>query len=802
MTRFWLLGVAVLAGGLRAETTIVGTAVDAQRQPVEFVAVSLRPAGGGGAGQSVVTDRRGRFVLEKVAAGEYIVVYNLVGADDAATPRFTIGADAKTLDLGPLVVNGAASPPVKLEKVEVRAKQEVLINSIDRKVYRVGQDVQSATGSAGDLLQNLPSVQVDLEGNVSLRGSENVMLLINGRTSTLMGRSRAQALQQLPADAIERIEVITNPSAKYKPDGTGGIINLVLKRKRESRRSAIVNTSVGNERRYNTGVLLNYNAGPWNFFTHASLRQDDRERRGTEFRTSVDPSTDEASRVEKRSVEHARPFTRLARGGVDYAIDKQNKIGLTGSWDRRSVTRYATDFYVSRDPRGRVVSDHERVRYAPEWEESGEVTATFQHTFPQEDHELNIELKTAKTTEAEDNRYTNRHRTPARAATFENVRIAPTERETEAIVEYARPLGREAKLEAGYTHTLRRLDANFTAETFDPARGVFVNDATRSNRFHYRDTIDAFYLTYGRSFRKFGLLAGLRPEFTRVQSDLVTLGRRISHTYNRAYPSLHLAYKLTERHEFQWNYSHRVHRPDPDELNPFPEYADPFNVRRGNPALVPEDVHSIEAGYGFNAEPTTLTAAVYHRYLYHGFTSITRDIGGGVLLTTQENLSTSRSTGLELTANTELGKRVTLNFSSNTFFNAIDASNLGGARDQSNVSWSAKLGATFHLPKNTLLQLHTNYTSTRLTAQGSRRPTYVTNLGLRHEFFQKRAAAILTISDVFNSLQERSRIDTPVLQQEVVRRRSARIVYVGFSYTFGQPAKKAKDEPMKFDDSL
>jgi outer membrane receptor protein involved in Fe transport len=316
--------------------------------------------------------------------------------------------------------------------------------------------------------------------------------------------------------------------------------------------------------------------------------------------------------------------------------------------------------------------------------------------------------------------------------------------------------------------------------------------------------IDAFYVTYAHSLDRFGFLAGLRPEFASTKSVLVNTGETITQDYSRVYPSLHLSYKLTDRQELQANYSHRVHRPESEDLNPFPEYVDPFTLRAGNPHLKPEDIHSIEAGYQFKDDRTTLLATVYHRYLYNGFTNVTRDIGNSVLLTTHENLATSRSTGVELAATADLGKAVTLNFSSNTFFNSIDASNLGFTGTKSDVSWSAKLGASVHLAKNTLFQFNTNYASSRLTPQGSRRPTFVANFGLRQEFLQKKLAVALTVSDVFNSLKEASLLDTPLLKEEVTRRRSARIIYLGFTYNFGKAGKKTKDDhdPLKFDNQI
>ncbi len=787
------------AGAAQGSGLITGTTMDrAANRPVEFVAVTLRKSDGTVV-QSTVSDREGRFNLEKVPAGEYTLVYNLVGTDSRSTPAFRVDAQHPQMNFTALDVAAAV---LQLDKLEVKGKQEAFLNSIDRKTYNVGKEIQSATGSASDLLQNLPSVQVDIDGRVSLRGSDNVMILINGRTSTLMGRSRAEILQQLPADSIEKIEVITNPSAKYKPDGTAGIINIVMKKKHDAGFSGTVNAAYGNEDRANAGLTLNYNPGPYNIFGSYSVRQDDRLRRSTDVRTTVDPGTGVTGSIAKTSSEHSRPFTRLARAGFDWNAGEHDKLGAAFNYDRRTFLRRATDHNLVRDAAGAVTGDYDRVRTDPEYEQSVEWSATWQHTFPGEDHELNAEFKSSTTKEEEDNHYTNTYRSPVQPATGDTLLNQNSGREREAIIEYVRPLGEAAKLEAGYTFTDESFQANFHIENLDPLTGLFVTDATKSNRFNVASTIHAAYATYTHTFGPFGFMAGLRPEWAAVTSHLVNTGVTVPNNYNQVYPTLHLAYQLADGHEFQLNYSHRVNRPEIDDLNPFPEYSDPFNLRAGNPLLKPEDIHSFEAGYGYHRDATSLTATVYHRQLYHGFTTVTRDLGNNVLLTTRENLAVSRATGLELTANGELGKRVTLNFSSNTFFNTIDASNLGFTSKKSDVSWTAKLGATVHLPADTLFQFNANYTSTRLTPQGSRRPSFFANAGLRHELWRKKAALILTVSDVFNSLKETTVLDTPALRGETVRRRSSRIVYLGLIYNFGQPAKKAKDEPLKFDNAL
>jgi outer membrane receptor protein involved in Fe transport len=745
--------------------------------------------------EKTVTDEQGRFEFTQVPAGEYSVVY---GSDVRQSAPFAVRAGNEAVDLGAIK---ASKPTLTLDKFEVTGTQREFYNSIDRKIYSVGDEIQSTSGSASDLLQNIPSVQVDIDGNVSLRGSDNVTILIDGRTSTLMGKNRADALLQFPANQIDKIEVITNPSAKYKPDGTAGIINIVLKKKRPGGSSTTVTGNIGPDNRYNSGISTNYGTGKYNVFASYGVRQDDRSRQAGDIRTITDPVSGAATTLDKKTVEHSRPLTQTARATADYHPDKHNKIGATASYNRRTFNRSSTDHNIVTDTTGSIISDYDRTRYDPEYEDSREFAGTYEHTFANADHRLTLQFKSSITDEQEDNRYSNIYHNAPLPTTYDNTRIRPTDHDTEAIVEYVLPIDDHSRLEAGYTRSEERLNTDFAVSSLDPGSGVFINDPTKSNRFDFQQTIHALYLTYARTMGRFGFLAGLRPEQANTKSLLVNTGETIPYDYFRVYPSLHLSRKTSEHQELQLNYSHRVRRPESDDLNPFPKYSDPFTLRAGNPRLRPENIHSIEAGYQYRDNQKTFVATIYHRYLYNGFTNVTRDIGNSVLLTTDENLATSRFTGVELSANTDVGKHVSLNFSSNTYFNSIDASNLGFTGTKSDISWSAKLGATVRLPKDTLLQFNTNYTSTRLTPQGSRRPTYIANLGLRREFMQKRLALVLTISDLFNSLKESTVIDTPLLKEVFTRRRSSRIVYVGFSYSFGQQSQK-KDDILKFDESI
>ncbi len=770
-------------------------------QPLEYAALALKKVPGGEVVRKAATDGHGVFAFEGFPFGDYTVSYALLGGEAKETVPFSLTAQRRQVDLGRLTL--VVEETVKMEKFEVTSKKETFYNSIDRKVYNVGTDIQGVSGSASDLLQNIPSVQVDIDGNVSLRGDSNVLILINGKPSTLMSTTnRADVLAQMPADSIEKIEVVTNPSARYKPDGTAGIINIAVKRKHDPGFSGVWRVSAGNDSRANFALNANYNSGKYNVFGAVDVRQDDRPRFGWETRRHLDTASDTFITTTQDSVEHSRPLTRLVQFGTDYAVDEDSKVGATVSYNYRTFFRTGSISNLTQAADGTTTSDYDRLRTDPEWQKTMEFGTTYQHSFADQGREISVELKRDRHWEQEDNQYTNVYRTPSIPTSLDYTLIKPTETGTVLTSDYTQPFANDAKLDAGYAGEWNKNDMDFRGGYFDPASGLWVVDTTRTNRFIYRDSIHAFYATYGRPIGRFGILGGIRLEQANIDTNQVTAQLTDKNEYFRLYPSLHLSYNLTDTSQLQLNYSHRVHRPESDDLNPFPEYQDPYNLRAGNPQLRPEETHSIETGYQYKKDDTTYLAAAYFRDTYHAFTTVTRYIDSVTLLTTRENLASNRSGGLEFAATTAINPHVSLNFSSNVFYSEIDATNLGFTGNRSAIAWDAKLNADWHISKANFIQLNTNYSARRLTAQGYRLPTYVANLGLRHEFKDKNTAFVLTVSDLFNSLKEQTVIDTPVLHDESTRRRSSRIIYAGFVYNFGKPAKKKGDDTLQFDNQF
>jgi outer membrane receptor protein involved in Fe transport len=772
---------------------ITGRLVDAGGQPTPGAAVSLLERATDRVLRSVSTDPQGEFAFNNVAIGDYTVSYG--SAQDIAFA--TVSTATPSVDLGALTP--AMDPAIMLQKLEVSARTDAFYNSIDRKVYNVGKDVTSATGSASDLLQNIPSIQVDVEGEVSLRGNENVTILINGKSSAMMSRNRAEALEQMSADRIERVEVITNPSAKYKPDGTGGIINIILKQEGNTGWSATARVNVSESDRYNASLSGTYNPGRFSLFGSASFRRDNRPRSVSQQRIQLDGAGNVTSSSSQSSAETWKMESERVEFGGTYHLGDNTELGASFTVGTREMDRYSLQQNTTRNAAGGTARDFERERRGGESDEDFEVNLTFDHTFQATGAELTVELDHETDSEEGEDLFTNRYRTPLQPDELERTQNKESEDETELTADYTRELSAGAKLEAGYALSAGKTDLDTTGAFFDAPTNAWVINPLTTNRFIYKSVVNAFYATYARPFGDFGAMGGLRFEHTDATADQATASIVDENDYARLYPSLHLTYDLTPAHQLQLSYSHRVQRPDSWDLNPFPQYDDPLNLYAGNPDLEPEDIHSIEAGWQYRQDDTTYLASIYRRYRYNGISDVTRLINGTTLFTTRENLATSRSTGIELGATTRVREKLALNLSANIYREQIEAGNLGFTNRRTTTAWDAKLNANWELSKSWVIQATSSYRARRLTPQGERRPTHLTNLGARFNLPNRKTSLVLTVSDVFESFKDRTVLDTPTLRNETVRTRSARIIFVGFIHHFGKSSKENGEE-LPFDD--
>jgi outer membrane receptor protein involved in Fe transport len=797
-----LLPAIVFPAIVRAQTpdcVVTGVIKDeASHAPLERANVVLLDQDDPSKVLRTMAGKDGAFAFAHVPPGSYIVECSFIGHKSFRSPAFVLSEAHRQMDLQIITLQQSI---FALDEVVITSEKNIFKNTIDRKVYNINRDIMAKSSTASDILQNIPSVQVDIDGNVSLRGSPDVMVLINGKPSPLMGRSRADVLQQLPAGSIEKIEVITNPSARFTPEGTSGIINIVMKKGAASGANGNATGHFGSTGRHNESLDLNYNPGKVNLFGSYSYREDRRSRTGKDARGPASSSIPVRTyRADDRFT--MRPRVHIANLGMSYRPGPANSLELTGEYFSRRPRYTGISTILSGESNGVILQDYDRIETGTESESETGATATFQHNFPKEDHELRVEANAYYAPETERTHYADVYRIPAGPIQESNTLLRQDEDQGRLSVDYTNPLNGRSKLEAGYALDLSGQDIRSDADTFDPARLQLIPDTARIYRFKLDQAVHALYGTYQRSVGRINVLGGLRTEQAIVKSDLVSNAVQITNRYSGIYPTLHLAYNVSEGRQFQLNYSRRINRPESDELNPFPEYADPYNMEAGNPHLKPESIHSIELGFQRQGERFSFTPSIYYRYKRDGFTRVTQAVSDSTFLRTVMNLASDQSAGFEPVLTVSLGGLLKANLNGNIFYDQIDASNIGYSSKKSVFSWSGTFNASISPVKTTMFQVSSNYRSARLTPQGDSRPSFVLNLGARQDLFREQISVTLAVSDLLKTQRQEMNLNVAGVNQHATYRRDSQIVFAGVTYHYGRAEKKAKgkDKSIQFEE--
>lgn len=742
-----------------------------------------------------ITDSKGRFEIKDIPSGEYYLRFSQIGYSKNKSKIFMINSGNSKFDAGTVLLKISVA---NLDEIVVTSQKDLMNLDIDRKVYNVQQDILSQSGSVSELLANIPSVQVDVDGIVSLRGETNPQILINGKPSPMLAGGSADVLQQIPASSVEKIEVITNPSAKFKPEGSSGIINIVLKKDQGLGLNGTVGANIGNSSRYNINANLNYNPGNLNLYGTYSFRQDERNNYYGSRRLLID-STNILSDSKDTTNAKSRPYVHFGSFGFDYKFSPDTKAGFSGNYRLRKytsndLTQYSV--YENKIP----IDIYDRTRVDFDYTLFSGFTTFYEHNFDGEEHNIRTELVYDHMYDQEDNRFKNTYAIPSDSIEFDNTLIREYGDNFEFTIDYHNELSKNSVLEAGFDGTFNKNDFPFYAEYLVPSSNQFIKDTTRTNHFRSDEGVYALYTTYENSFGNFGFLGGLRFEYARVTADLVDKNSLIINDYFKLYPTLHLTYKLNEYNQLQLNYSHRTNRPEDDDLNPFPEYRDPRNVSAGNPNLKPEFIHSLEFGCQFQSNDLSIVPSIFYRNKYNAFTRVTKALDNLVTLTTIENLATDQSGGVELVVSGNLGNFLTMNISGNGYYQQVDASNLGFSSKKSTWSWSSNLNLNFNLLKTTMLQINSNYRSKRLTPQGETHPSYTLNLGFRQDLFNNKFTMTGTITDLLETQKRETDLDTPALITNSVYRRDSRVLYLGLIYHFGMQ-KERGEKSLEFDEN-
>lgn len=779
----WIMPVVAQTGG-----TVTGIMKEkGSGLPMEFATVVLHEAKTGDMRNGCMTDSTGQYRFEKVASGTYYIEGNYVGCTPIRSDVFML-MNGQNKDIDTLFI----SEGKQLGEVVVEGHRPTLVARLDRKVFNVGQDLMSSAGSASDLLQNIPSIDVDMDGNVSLRGSSNVTILINGKPSAMMGiKTRGDALNQLSGNNIERIEVITNPSAEYKPDGMSGIINIILKKDTGHGLNGTLNTNAGSYGRHNAGVNLNYGMNKLNVFSGYTFRRDRYDR------SIIDRRISTSDMINQNTYGLGRPVSHTFRLGMNASLTRQDMLEIAGSYNYRRFRRNEQIESVTENTDGKLSDSYFRDRNALAKENMWEATIKYSHRYGK-DNEWGVDYTYSSESEDEINHY-NTQRMDKKEKNDESVWDANYLHIAKLYWQHL--FSDKIKFMSGYE--LEHLKAEQSYHVADWNNHEFITDINKSSDFVHHMTLHSLYATMEIKAGQWNVLAGFRGEYADIRNKLISQVQNLTQNYFNLYPTLHLSRPIDNGKELMLSYSLRVNRPEGSDMNPFAEQINPLSLEAGNPDLKPEKIHSLEAGWLWRMDNGgTLMSTVYYRYINNQITTVSRYIDFGVLLTTKENMQSSQNAGIELIWGLPVVKWFDFNLNMNGYYNRIDASKLGFGKNKDTFSYSTLLNANFRPFNHYMMQLNARYRSATLVPQGRRDADIRINLGMKYDIPSINLSVIASVTDLFDTYRKSFTLDTPELKQKVEKRRNPRIFYLGASWQFGGYKWKRHNANLEYDEGL
>jgi outer membrane receptor protein involved in Fe transport len=697
-----------------------------------------------------------------------------------------------------LVAQEAASTaPSKVSQVNVVGERQA--NRIDRQVYDVKNDVNASNGSAADALNNVPSVSVDPDGTVSLRGNANVQILVDGKPSAMLqGDNKGPALQAMPAEDIDSVEVINNPGAEFGNEGGGGpILNLVMKRNRKPGGYGVVNTNLGTAGRYNSAVNGAYNTGRWGIQGGVNVRHDGRDSTGDTERDRIDPVTGAAQHSSQVSTSSGLNDSAGLRGQVTYNLTDVDAIEASIGAMKRTNDQSGPDRYRVVDEVGNPTSDYTRTT-----QRTGDNTNTmwgarWDHKGARLGELFKMDLRVSTSDNGNDTRYANTYAiAPAVAADADSLQhVANKSRIVDYSGDYERPLDGGATFKMGYRMFDNRSD--FDNRYYDSDA---VANTRLTNAFSVDERDAALYSSYQWQVNpRWGALVGLRAEYTHMDLDQVTTGTTASNTYLNWIPSAFATYKLSDTSNLRFAYARRIRRPNAGDLNPFIVYKDELNESAGNPHLKPVLTDSFEIGYETKAGKLDTAVRAYYRTDRDTIRSRQTALSDTVILTTLENGGSNRSGGLEFTLSGKVTPNVTINTSGNLAYLEQQQVDLNGTETtRSATSLSVRGRINWQATASDQLQLQVNARGKTLAGSGYGEPVSSANLSWRRSL-SRTLSLVMNVTDVFSSQKMETVTDTAALRERSIRRFDGRIVYVGLSWRFGgvqgSPNRERRDGP-------
>ena len=796
-----LIAVAVTMSAQTAQSVIRGVLLDAKsKEPVEFASVALIPQGTKTPINGCNTEEDGSFILTGVKAGNYTLQFSFVGYL-TDTQKVVIATNGSKVNVGKIFLK---QDKKLLKEVVISEQRSQMSFEIDKRVFTIDQSIASTGGSVTDVLTDIPSVEVSNEGSVSLRGSESVTVWINGKASGLTADNQGDILQQMPAESIEKIEVITNPSAKHSPEGTAGIINIVLKRNRKAGHYGSVQAGADSKGGYNASGNINYSSGKLDAYASLNYRSRKRDNGGETYTQYFDRQSFQ-QQTSKGEREHSNLF---ARAGFTWHPTTKDDIYvnlstmLGGGNNKNSLVANSGNIMASEITNRRTrITDGENTPRMYNFE------GGYTHKFSDShfiDFSVNHNIWNMKNETSYDQIVEN----IATGTSFDSYQFQKNEmknRSTEVKLDYENKLSENARIEAGYSGRFSH-DESPVFTYNDKAHTAL--DENLFNRFIYKQNTHAVYGTYSGRINKFGYQIGLRAEYWQTKTRSLNWTQEsngLTPAYTEKdffslFPSLFLSYSMKGGHEMQANYTRRLRRPWGGQLNSFSNITDSTNISFGNPDLTPEYSNAYELNYIKNWDKHTLSVSGYYRTTEDVIERISYNVGN-IIYTTSENVASSNSAGLEIISKNRLWKKFDLTTTVNLFYYKLDGFNytinnqtIVGEEDE-NFSWNARMTGSYMLPWGITLQATGRYDARRIVAQGYRKASYSLDLGLRKAFDEHWSLSV-SARDMLDSRRWHTITSSENFRRDAENWHGGRIVNATLTYSFGNmKAKKPTKKP-------
>ncbi len=723
--------------------SITGRVVDSELQvPLEYANIVLYDRTSQIQVTGTTTDKGGDFQLTGVRSGVYTLEADFIGYYANTIDSIEIKPGQSNVDLGTIDLKRAV---LVLDGVDVAGEKPAIEFRIDKKVINVSKQYAAVSGTAVDVLENVPSVTVDIEGNVSLRGSSSFRVLIDGRPTVLEAN---EALQQIPASTIENIEIITNPSAKYDPDGVSGIINIITKERSLRGESGIANLNAGLDDNYGGDLLLNYKRGRFDAFFRA------------DYNRRVYPGE---SRVESQT------FARDTTSFIHSSGDSRWGRRMYGLRAGINLHLSANDIWSIASRYGRMAMENSSERDFDEWSDPGDThnlyisesvwerggsfysaNMDYRHTFEGQGHEISGQVIFSRRDGDEESTNELLDMNGAITSGQRSTEEGPSTR-VRSKLDYSVPLRENDRFEIGYQSRFGRSEDITRMYDYDPVTGEYEFRPEYSHTIEYSRDIHSLYAIYSGELGHLGCQGGMRGEYTYRLIELMGENEDFSIDRWDLFPTVHVSYQHPTGHQIMASYTRRIERPRGWHLEPFETWSDAYNVRRGNPALKPEYIDSYELGYQRVVGRSLFSVEPYYRVTHNTVERVRTVYDANVILHTTENVGSDYTFGAELMMNLEQFKSWNLNLMGNLYDHRIEGELYDTPFSRESFSWSVRANNTLRFGNSTRLQINSIYNSPTVSSQGRREGFFTMNAAVKRDFLDRVLSATLQIRDILNT---------------------------------------------------